>query len=161
MLTLVALVLSVLVGSIVGYFVHRAIHHEWAGPLYRGHMEHHLEIYPKGRLTSDKYTIAKWYNSGPVLFTPAALLVITLGALVCWVLGGSLWLFGTFSVGLVAFGLVNDYVHDSFHLRRHWLHRFSFYKPLRRQHFEHHNDMTKNFGIVVMFWDSVFKTKRE
>lgn len=161
MLTLVALALSVLVGSIVGYFVHRAMHRKWMGPLYRGHMEHHLELYPKGRLTSDKYTIAKWYNSGPVLFTPAALLVIALGGLACWALGGSLWLFGVFSAGLVVFGLVNDYVHDSFHLRRHWLHRYRFYKALRRQHFEHHNDMTKNFGIVLMQWDSVFKTKSE
>lgn len=151
--------LSNLVGSFVGYFVHRAMHHEWAGPLYRGHMEHHLELYPKGKLTSDSYTVAKWYNSGPVLFTPAALLVIGLGGLACWALGGSLWLFGVFSVGLVGFGLANDYVHDSFHLRRHWLHKFPFYRGLRRQHFEHHNDMTKNFGILVMQWDGVFKTK--
>lgn len=161
MLVVLALVLSVFVGSFVGYFVHRAIHQEWTGPLHRGHMEHHLELYPKGRLTSDTYELKKWYHSGPVLFTPAAVLVIAAGGLVCWALGGSMVVFASFSGGLVAFGFLNDYVHDTFHLRKHWLQKHAFYRTLRRLHFMHHNDMTKNFGIVAMQWDDVFKTKSD
>lgn len=161
MVTLLVLALSVVVGSLVGYFVHRAIHHKWTGPLYRGHMEHHLELYPPGRMTTDSYEVAKWYNSGPVLFTPAAVLLIGLIGLAFWLLGVHLQHFVEFSVGLVAFGFLNDYVHDSMHLRRHWLQRFRFYRNLRRLHFKHHVDMTKNFGIVAMQWDDVFKTKSE
>ncbi len=152
---------SVVVGSFVGYCVHRLMHKEWAGPFHRGHMEHHLELYPTTRLTSEKYEISKWYNSGPVLFTPAAILVVGGAGLLCWVLGVSLWDFGTFAAGLVGFGFLNDYVHDSFHLREHWLQKLPFYRKLRRLHFKHHFDMTKNFGIVSLQWDDVFKTKSE
>ena len=161
MITIVALALSVLVGSFVGYFVHRALHEPWSGRLHRGHMEHHLEVYPVERLTSDTYDLKRWYHSGPVLFTPAAIALISLGALTCWLAGVSLVGFGAFAGGLIAFGFLNDYVHDTFHLRKHWLQRFSRYRRLRRLHFQHHADMTKNFGIVDASWDSVFKTKRE
>ncbi len=161
MFTIAALILSVVVASFVGYFVHRAIHKPWTGPLHRGHMEHHLEVYPKERLTSESYELKKWYHSGPVLFTPAAVVVILLGGSACWLAGIPLMSFAAFSGGLVAFGFLNDYVHDSFHLRRHWLQRFRHYRRLRRWHFKHHVDMTKNFGIVDMMWDHVFKTKRE
>lgn len=161
MFTVAALILSVIVASFVGYFVHRAIHKPWTGPLYRGHMEHHLTIYPKERLTSEKYELKKWYHSGPVLFTPGAVAVILIIGLVCWTFNIPLMSFAAFSGGLVAFGFLNDYVHDSYHLRRHWLQKFSFYRVLRRWHFQHHVNMTKNFGIVDMTWDRVFKTKAE
>lgn len=161
MSTLLVLALAVVVGSFVGYFFHRLIHKEWTGPLYRGHMEHHLTLYPKERLTSEKYELKEWYNSGPVLFTPAAVALIMVGALVGWVLGVSWFDFFVFAGALVGFGFLNDYVHDSFHLREHWLQKFSYYRKLRRWHFQHHFDMAKNFGIVVMKWDDVFKTKSE
>jgi len=161
MYTVAARLLSIVVGSLVGYFVHRALHKPWAGPLYKGHMEHHLEVYPKDRLTSETYELKKWYHSGPVLFTPAAIVLILLGGLTCWIVGVSLVDFAAFAGGLVAFGFLNDYVHDSMHLRRHWLQRFRYYRKLRRLHFMHHVDMTRNFGIVAMQWDDVFKTKSD
>ena len=161
MITLAVLALSVVVGSFVGYFYHRLIHFKWTGPLHEGHMEHHLVMYPPSRLTSETYEIRKWYNSGPILFTPAALVLVGLAAVACWFLGISMWTFIAFGVGLIGFGFLNDYVHDSFHLREHWLQKFPYYRKLRRLHFKHHVDMAKNYGIVALQWDDVFKTKSE
>ncbi len=159
--TVAALALSIVVGSFIGYFVHRAMHKQWTGPLYRGHMEHHLELYPKERLTSESYELKKWYHSGPVLFTPAAVALIVVSGIVSLIADVSLIDFVAFAGGLVTFGFLNDYVHDSFHLRRHWLQKLRYYRKLRRWHFQHHVDMTKSFGIVDMTWDHVFKTKSD
>ncbi len=160
MVTLLILVFAVVLGSLAGYWIHRALHQPWTGPFHRGHMEHHEILYPANRLTSDRYEVAKWYNSGPVLFTPGAILLLIVGALATWILGVTLWHFASFGVGLIGFGLLNDWVHDSFHLRRHFLQRFSCYRSLRRLHFLHHVDMEANFGIVSLHWDSVFKTMK-
>lgn len=161
MATLLILLASVVLSSLVGYLVHRAIHQEWSGPLHRGHMEHHLELYPPTRLTSESYQVAKWYHSGPVLFAPAAALLLVAVAAPAWLLGTSWWNIACFAAGLIAFGLLNDQVHDAFHLRSHWLQKVPYFRRLRRLHFLHHVDMTRNFGIVVMAWDDVFKTKKD
>lgn len=161
MFTLLILIFSVVLGSFAGYWIHRALHQPWFGPFHSGHMEHHLELYPTTRLTSDKYEVKKWYHSGPVLFTPPAVVILLVGAAVTWLLGISLWSFLAFGGGLVGFGFLNDWVHDSFHLREHPLHKFPYYRKLRRLHFLHHFDMEKNFGIVSLQWDEVFKTKKD
>lgn len=159
MITLLIIAAAVVLGSLVGYWIHRLLHEPWSGLFHRGHMEHHLELYPPERLTSETYEVKKWYHSGPVLFTPGALLLLGAGGALTWLLGLSLWGYIAFGVGLVGFGFLNDYVHDAFHLRAHWLHRFRVFRRLRRSHFLHHFDMTKNYGIVALQWDSVFKTK--
>jgi len=154
-------VFAIVLGSFVGYWIHRALHKPWAGPFYRGHMEHHLELYPASRLTSETYELKRWYHSGSVLFTPGAILLLTVNAVVMWLLGVSLWHFTVFGVGLVGFGLLNDWVHDAFHLREHKLQKLSYFRKLRRKHFQHHFNMEKNFGIVSLHWDSVFKTEED
>jgi sterol desaturase/sphingolipid hydroxylase (fatty acid hydroxylase superfamily) len=161
MLSLIIAAAAVVIASFVGYWLHRAMHQPWAGPFYRGHMQHHLEIYPTTRLTSDSYEQKEWYNSGPVLFTPGALALLVVAGVATWLFGVSLWHFLVFGGVLVGFGLLNDYVHDSFHLRVHWLQALPYYRKLRRWHFQHHFDMTKNFGIVAFQWDDAFKTKED
>lgn len=161
MVSLLLLAASVAVGSFVGYFAHRALHQEWTGPFYKGHMEHHLEQYPPDSLISDTYLKPKWYHSGIMLFAPAAAAVLGVAGVLGHLVGLSVDAYLTFAVGTVAFGLVNDYVHDSFHLRKHWLQMVPGYNTLRELHFQHHVDMTKNYGIVTLLWDSVFKTKSE
>ncbi len=160
MVTLLIVVIAVTLGSLAGYWIHRALHEPWTGPFYRGHREHHEELYPTTRLTSERYEVSKWYNSGPVLFTPGAILLLIVGALVTWILGISMRHFVAFGVSLVGFGLLNDYIHDSFHLRKHFLQKFSYYRKLRRLHFLHHFNVEKNYGIVSLHWDAVFKTKK-
>lgn len=161
MVSLLALAASVAVGSFVGYFAHRAMHEDWTGPLYKGHMEHHLVQYPPGKLTSETYLKPVWYHSGIILFAPAALAVFGVAGVLAWLVGLSLDTYLTFVGGVVAFGLLNDYVHDSFHLEKHWLQYVPGYTRLRELHFHHHDDMSKNYGIVTLLWDAVFKTKSE
>lgn len=161
MVSLLILAASVAVGSFVGYFAHRALHEKWAGPFYKGHMEHHLIQYPPAHLTSEKYLKPKWYNSGILLFAPAAALVLGVAGVLATLVGLSLDSYATFAVGVVAFGLLNDYVHDSFHIEKHWLQMVPGYNTLRELHFQHHVDMTKNYGIVTLLWDAAFKTKSE
>jgi hypothetical protein len=155
---LVTLVASLILASFFGHVVHWLIHQEWMGPAHRGHMEHHLDLYPPGKLVSDRYLAAKWYRSGPLLFTPPLLLILGAVGGLMWALGLPLWTVAVLGVCLVGFGLVNDYFHDSFHIRKHPLNHFKWYKRLRRLHFQHHYDMTVNYGIVFFDWDRVFKT---
>jgi hypothetical protein len=56
------------------------------------------------------------------------------------------------------FGLANDYLHDVFHLREHWLFQYRWCRRLRGKHFAHHVHMGTNFGIVTTAWDAVFRT---
>lgn len=161
MVTILILAWTLVLGSFVGYWIHRGLHQSWSGPFHRGHMEHHLELYPTTRLTSDIYEVKKWYHSGPVLFTPGAVVLLVVGAILTWLLGASFWNFLVFSFGLMSFGLLNDYVHDAFHLRVHWLQKLPLFRKLRRLHFQHHFNMEKNFGIVSLHWDTVFKTKMD
>lgn len=162
MLTIaVVFLVSLVVASLFGYLVHRALHSPWLGPLYRSHMQHHLTMYPPGRLVSDEYRNVPWYNRGPVLFAFPMLMVLCAFCGLMWLLGLSLVSMAVFIVTVISFGFINDYVHDSFHLTRCWLQRFKSYLKLRNEHFVHHNDMTVNFSIVNMVWDKVFKTMKD
>jgi len=156
MLLLLTILASFVIASFFGHVVHWAIHQKWAGPAYKGHMEHHLDLYPVGKLTSDKYRTAKWYHSGPLLFTPPLLVILAVFGGLLWVLGAPHWMVGVLGICIIAFALFNDYVHDSFHVRKHAWGHFKWYKRLRRLHFLHHHDMTVNYGIISFVWDRVF-----
>lgn len=151
-------ILSLIVATFVGHFVHVLIHRPWTGPFYRGHMEHHLEHYPPGNLVSAKYKMPKWHNSGPVLFVPAFLIIILVTSGLTWLFSLPVVPIAIFCATLLAFGIMNDIVHDSFHVERSIIHNLPGFAKMRELHFIHHHNMRKNFGIIVYFWDRVFKT---
>jgi sterol desaturase/sphingolipid hydroxylase (fatty acid hydroxylase superfamily) len=158
MLFFAVLFVSLFVASLLGHGIHWAIHQRWMGPAYRGHMQHHLELYPPHDMVSDTYRAAKWYNSGPFLFTPPLVIILgTVGGLLWWV-GVPLWVIATFGASLVGFGLLNDWVHDSGHIRNHWASRFGWWRKCRDLHVQHHANMRKNYGIFLFVWDRVFGT---
>ncbi len=154
LVTIVSLVLS----NFLGYWIHRALHQRWAGPFHRAHMQHHLELYPPGKLTSPKYRKAHWYNRGPFLFTPPFLVIVAVAAFVAHLLHAPMWTVVEIAAIFVAFGFVNDWVHDTFHLRRHPFQKFKYYRLARIAHFIHHVNMNTNYGIVAFEWDHVFRT---
>jgi sterol desaturase/sphingolipid hydroxylase (fatty acid hydroxylase superfamily) len=160
MLFIVTLLVSLVLASFFGHWIHYALHQPWTGPAHRGHMEHHLSLYPPGKLTSDKYLSSKWYHNGPLLFTPPLVFLLLVFGGILWLCHAPLWMLLVFGVSLVGFGLVNDACHDSFHQRKHWLNRYTWYKRLRKLHFRHHRDMSCNFGIMSFAWDRVFGTAR-
>lgn len=151
---------SLAFASFVGYWIHRSLHKPWTGPLYKAHQQHH-ELYPPGDLVSDEYRDAKWYNRGISLFTPAFMLIILLVGLGARFFGTSFDKYGIFVVTLAAYGLLNDWVHDKQHLRKHWLHRLPFAKSARAAHLRHHGDVNYNYGIVSSEWDKAFKTLKD
>jgi hypothetical protein len=158
MLFIAVLVASLVIASFFGHVVHWLLHQRWTGIMHRAHMEHHLELYPPGHLTSDKYKAAKWYHRGPLLFTPPLIIILGAAGGLLWWAGAPHWVVWVLGACLVGFGLVNDYFHDSFHVRKHRLNRYKWYKRLRRIHFVHHHQMGKNFGIFWFGWDQIFGT---
>lgn len=142
--------LALFVGSLFGHVVHWSLHQRWTGPAHRGHMEHHLELYPPWDLTSATYLRAKWYHSGTFLFAPV--LVVTLMA------ARSFCASWTFCFALTAFALLNDWTHDRFHVPTPWLEWSAYYRRMRKAHFAHHRNMRRNYGIVSLAWDRVFGT---
>lgn len=155
---LLVLIDFLLLAGLFGHLVHWALHQPWAGVFHRAHMDHHLVQYPPGDLTSDRYRTVNWRHSGTFLFTPPLLAILGAVGGLLWGLGAPAWVLVTLGITLVGFGLVNDYVHDSFHVRRHPLNRYGWYRRLRRLHFVHHVDMGSNYGIVTMVYDRVFGT---
>ena len=158
MLLLATLFVSLIIASFFGHVIHWTLHQRWAGIAHRAHMEHHLELYPVGKLVSDRYKAAKWFHRGPLLFTPPLLVILGAACGLLWLFSAPIYLLGVLAPVLVGYGLVNDYFHDSFHLRKHWLNRYPWYKRLKVLHFVHHHNMAVNYGILSFAWDKVFGT---
>lgn len=158
MIFLVVFLFSLFVATLLGHCIHWSLHRKWTGPAHRSHMEHHLVLYPPESLTSKAYKKAKWYHSGPFLFTPAFLIILGAAWGLTCLLGLPFWALLTFGATLASYGFFNDWAHDSFHVDGHVLERLSTWRRLRNLHFIHHVDMNKNFGIVNFAWDKVFKT---
>jgi sterol desaturase/sphingolipid hydroxylase (fatty acid hydroxylase superfamily) len=136
--------------SFFGYWVHRALHAPWSGVVHRGHMRHHLDLYPPGRLVSPRYDHARWWESGTFLFAPPLAIVV-----VAALLAGAPWYA---AAAMLGFALLSDAVHDGFHLDRPGLQRFAAYRRLRGAHFAHHLNMRRNYGILTLVWDRLFGT---
>jgi sterol desaturase/sphingolipid hydroxylase (fatty acid hydroxylase superfamily) len=136
------------ISSLFGYVVHRSLHQKWTGRLNQKHMTHHLILYPPTDYLSEKYRQAGADNT-VVTFTiaaiPLVLIPILLGVL--GILPLPLVITALIVMGLM--GFFHDYLHDSFHIKNHFLNRL---------HYLHHIDMQKNFGIFLFHWDHVFKT---
>jgi sterol desaturase/sphingolipid hydroxylase (fatty acid hydroxylase superfamily) len=151
-------IVTYLITSLLGYVVHWAIHKPWAGRAYRAHRAHHIDLYPSGRLISDEYRSAgdqSTVYTFLLAFSPLLLLPVAL-----WIAGVFSWgmaLSAVLAMGLV--GLLNDVIHDSFHVKNHWLSRvIPGYDRMRRLHFVHHVNMRRNFGIYSFIWDRIFGT---
>jgi sterol desaturase/sphingolipid hydroxylase (fatty acid hydroxylase superfamily) len=153
--TLLALVLGFFFVEAAGYFFHRLLHTKWTGSLHRAHMTHHVKLYPPEDYLSDKYRPAGADNT-TYRFLVAG---VVIAALFFWLT--PLWLAIPVAFDLAAFGWLNSYVHDSTHIRGHWLERFKLYQKWRAIHYLHHVDMGKNFGIVTFLADRVMKTYRK
>lgn len=154
-------IVTYLLTSLLGYVVHWAIHKPWAGRAYRAHRAHHIDLYPPGRLISDTYLSAG--KQSTVYTFLLAFMPLLLIPVVLWLVGWFSWGMALSAVlAMGAVGLLNDIVHDSFHVRGHWLRRLvPGYERMRHLHFIHHVNMRKNYGIYSFIWDRVFGTLRE
>jgi len=160
MLTLLFLLAFTFVGiTFFGYGVHWMLHQKWMGKYYTAHMAHHEKLYPPTDFLSETYRDAGaestfWFfliSGAPLVILPVVLLFL-----------GKLSFFVTALVVIeaVTLGLVSNYLHDSFHIKDHFLNFFSWFKTLVKLHYQHHVDMNTNFGIFFFLWDKLFKTFR-
>ena len=147
-----------LYGTLVGWLIHRALHHRWTGPLYRSHMNHHTKQYPPGDLKSESYRSAGREDSAfvfaPILALAFAFFVY---GLVRLNVGTGLIVFVL--VEALVIGLLHDWVHTQFHLTKPAFNR-DWFRRLQELHFTHHRRMTHNFGIFWFGWDKLFGTYR-
>lgn len=140
-----------------GYWMHWMLHQDFFGKFHQSHMTHHLKLYPPNDFFSEEYRDAGkdstfWFflvAGAPLVFLPIVLFIF-----------GYIGLFtGLFLLAeTIALGLLNNYLHDSFHLKNHWLNFFSFFKKFVALHQHHHEDMGTNYGIFFFLWDKLFGT---
>jgi sterol desaturase/sphingolipid hydroxylase (fatty acid hydroxylase superfamily) len=158
---LLTILISYIATTLFGFVVHWSLHQPWAGQFNNSHMTHHLKLYPPEDYASEKYrragkddtTITFAFASIPMIAFP-----IVLGLL--GVLGWTLVI--TAVTTQLLLGFLHWYIHDTFHIKNHWMGRVPVLKDIfqvwNRLHYLHHVDMRKNYGIFVFHWDRIFGT---
>lgn len=150
--TLLVLVLGFFGIEGVGYGFHRLLHTRFGGPLHRAHLTHHVKLYPPRDYLSNTYRSAGADNTTYRFVAVAALVATALALLL------PLWASLPILAEMALVGAANSYVHDSVHVRGHWMERFRLYRRWRALHYQHHFDMSRNFGILTFLADRVAGT---
>jgi hypothetical protein len=157
MIYLAVFIFVLILGTFLGYIFHRMFHASWSGRFYKAHMTHHQKLYPANDFYSDSYRDPGKDNTFWLFlaaFTPLGIATALL--MVFGVISISI---GLVAIGTMSFiGFINNSLHDSFHLRKSFWHRFWFFDRLQKLHYIHHVDMTMNFGIFNFTWDKLLKT---
>lgn len=154
---LLTILVVFLIATSFGYWVHRALHQKWMGQFYKSHHTHHLTLYPP-----EDFDAITYRNSGKdnttYFFIMASLPVIAIPFLLLAFNIINLPVFTAAFISMAVFGIPNNYLHDSFHIKNHWLCKYKWYIKLVKLHYEHHINMQKNFGIYSFIWDKTFGT---
>lgn len=154
---LLTIFITFVIVSFFGYWIHKFFHNPISGRFYLAHQTHHFKLYPPTDYLSDKYrspgkdnTVISFLLLGiPLIALPIILFgfhIISLSILI------------TAMLSIVIFGGLNDYLHDAFHIRNHWLRKFKWFETLTDLHFQHHINVQSNLGIYSFLWDRIFGT---
>lgn len=148
--------ISCLYVELIGYLAHRYIIHQGIlGDNIRiTHYCHHEKKYPHHDFDSDKYRTA--HDTWPWI-----LIIIIFAYLPNWSLY-KLDIYGKYVMVYLLFLMslhlvVISYIHDSYHIKNHWLNKYNWYKNHKKYHHIHHLD-DKNYGITNYFYDHLFNT---
>lgn len=157
---IVALFVALIVLVFLGYVFHIVFHKSWSGHFYRAHMNHHLKQYPPEDYVSDVYRDAGKDNT-IYLFAFAFFPLVFLD-IVLIIFGALSIVFGVgVLVEMIVISWLNSEMHDAFHTTKTFWHRFWFFERLKKLHYMHHVDMTKNYGIFSFTWDKIFGTFKD
>ena len=143
--------------ELVGYLWHRFINHlGYLGDKIRvSHYCHHEIVYPYDNMISDKYKTS--HDTWPWII-PLVLFgyipVLSLNNIISKKIIGLLLLQISIHVYMIS------YIHDSYHVKNHWLNKYNWYKKNKKYHYIHHLD-NKNYGITTYIFDRVFGTFSE
>jgi sterol desaturase/sphingolipid hydroxylase (fatty acid hydroxylase superfamily) len=156
LLTILITALSV---EIMGYFWHKlAAHYGLIGDKIRKtHYEHHEVYYPFNDMESDVYRVDGLLKGDAWPWLIPVLIVLIF---VTWIR------YKNFIDKMVYYIIVGwvachvyliSYVHDSYHVRNHWLNRFTWYQKNKHYHNLHHY-YNCNYGISNYSMDYLFGT---
>ena len=157
---LISLVLGFMATNLFGFVVHFVLHRKESKSFNQSHMIHHEKLYPPEDFFSEIYREAG-QDATPKFFVIAALPML-LSVVMFWLLGViSLFVCVAVMLEMIAIGVIDNYLHDAFHIRNHWLSRApligNWYNNLVKYHYLHHCDMKMNYGIFNFMWDRIFK----
>ena len=145
-----------LLTEFVGYVWHRYVNHiGYLGDTIRiTHYCHHEEIYPHNDMISDEYKTS--HDTWP-WFIPLILFgYIPLHTLYKKkYLHYHIYMMCVFQITFHIY--VISYIHDSYHVRDHWLNQYQWYTENKKYHYIHHLD-NKNYGITTYIFDKLFGT---
>jgi sterol desaturase/sphingolipid hydroxylase (fatty acid hydroxylase superfamily) len=156
MIWFLLLFLTPLLILILAHCFHWLFHQECSGIFYRVHTKHHT-LYTPEDFVSDTYRSPGGDSTiflFGALFSPFIFSVIAItafGIVPLWVGIGMM-------IEMALIALLNDRIHDSFHLTKSVWHRWPGYQKLFRLHFLHHQNEQKNFGIITFIGDRIFGT---
>lgn len=146
---------GVVISEAAGYFWHRFVEHKGKlGDTVRGaHVHHHYIAYPIEKLRRRGSYISSHSWSWYVLAAFVSAAVLGASYIAGQLLGG---------VAVILCGaLYGKYVinatHEAFHISRHPLDFFPWFRELRLYH-DHHHLLNCNYGIVFMTMDRIFGT---
>lgn len=146
--------------TFLGYGFHWMFHQPWSKRFYVAHMNHHTKQYPPTDFYSDKYRDPGKDNTVLLFAFAFAPFVITTIALTATA-SISLFLGLSILAEMAIIGVLNNSLHDSFHLRKTFWHRFKFFDRLTKLHYQHHIDMRMNYGIFNFTFDRIFRTFKQ
>lgn len=158
---LITALITFIISGLFGYVVHKSLHQKWLGRFNDMHMTHHLRLYPSEDFVSDKYRNAGKDNT-VVIFGVAAIPLVVVPILLGVFHILPLGMVITSLTVMIVMSLLHSYLHDSFHIRNHWLYRLPIINKMFKKwvylHYLHHVDMGTNYGIFLFHWDKVFGT---
>ena len=166
---------ALLVSEIAGYFLHRFLHSGRVLWLSRGHMYHHLKLYPPDKdiqlessYKSSTVDRSGVHGIGSEWSVPLAILFI-IELSILYILKIS-WPYQVlyFSIGTLYSLITFQYAHDGMHVKGFWFESNAFtrkwFNQARARHSIHHQDinekgiMGKNYGICFSWLDRMFGT---
>lgn len=162
LLTLVVTITSTfVVGSLVGYIIHWLLHtrlvkYKLFKPLAKSHNVHH-QYYTIHNFESDTYR-DPGKDSSTFFFAPVITLAVGLLGLGLWFVFQVWWIYLVILIEGIAIGLLNTKIHDYFHIRNHWLNKYSMFRRLKKLHWWHHKRPKINHGIIWFVPDKLFGT---
>ena len=141
-----------------GYIWHRNVHHMGLlGNVLRvTHWKHHCIDYPAGDMWTNKMkeNTSKIVDREAFPFTFGAILF----SYICYknniIDRSDLKLY---SIMVISMGILNQYIHDSYHIKNHWLNKYKFYRKNKICHDIHHR-LNCNYGILTYTFDRIFGT---
>jgi hypothetical protein len=158
---LLTIIISFFVTTLFGHIMHWSLHQRWVRKFTKSHMTHHLILYPPKSYLSDKYKYAG--KDSTLRFFVFASLPMILAPIILGALGILGWhLVITVLATELLIGFLHNYLHDSFHIKNHWIYRVPLLRDIFgvwvKLHYLHHVDMGKNYGIFTFHWDKIFNT---